>query len=76
MPASNLLKIWRSNTIAILLALPLSTSVAGQPMEEVAVIKAFTPDEKLQTSEVSEMLDADAMSIAGDSDVGAALYQR
>ena len=73
MPVSNLLKSWRSNTVAILLAMPLSTSVAGQQMEEVVVIKAFTPDEKLQTSEVSELLDADDMSIAGDSDIGAAL---
>ena len=73
MPVSNLSKSWRSNTVAILLAMPLSTSVAGQQMEEVVVIKAFTPDEKLQTSEVSELLDADDMSIAGDSDIGAAL---
>ena len=73
MPVSNLLKTWRTNTAAVFLALSVSTSAAGQQMEEVVVIKAFTPDEKLQTSEVSEVLDADAMSIAGDSDIGAAL---
>ena len=64
MPASNLLKIWRSNTVAVFLALSVIAPAGGQQMEEVVVIKAFTPDEKLQTSEVSEVLDADDMSIA------------
>ncbi|MGB5326398.1 MAG: TonB-dependent receptor plug domain-containing protein, partial [Pseudomonadales bacterium] len=44
-----------------------------QDVEEVLVSGSFIPDEKLDTSEVSEVMNADDMSIAGDSNIGDAL---
>lgn len=44
-----------------------------QVVEEVVVDAEYIPDEKLATSEVADLLDAETISIAGDSDLGGAL---
>ncbi len=45
----------------------------AQQVEEVIIQADYIPDEKLTTSEISDVLDAEDMSIAGDGDIGAAL---
>lgn len=50
-----------------------SRLVLAQPIEEVVVVANNIPDEKLATAEVAEVLDAEDISIAGDSNVGEAL---
>lgn len=42
-------------------------------ISEVVVYQEYIPDEKLQTAEISDVIDADAMGITGDSNVGEAL---
>ena len=42
-------------------------------MEEVVVLGQFVPDEKRDTSEISNVLDAEALSLLADSNVGDAL---
>lgn len=64
---------------SILMAITVSgclsfpASVSAQAMEEVVVTVDYIPDEKLQTSEVADILDAEDMSIAGDSNIGESL---
>ena len=65
--------------VGILMAIAVSglvfsqASVWAQQMEEVVVTVDYIPDEKLQTSEVADILDAEDMSIAGDSNIGESL---
>ncbi|GHF17262.1 TonB-dependent receptor [Kordiimonas sediminis] len=42
-------------------------------IEEVVVVGQYIPDEKRATSEISSVVDADAMSLTGDSDIAVAL---
>jgi len=51
----------------------LSAPCLAQPIEEVVIVAQYIPDEKLATAEVADLLDSEAMSIAGDSDLGGAL---
>lgn len=48
-------------------------SLAQEAIDEIQVIGRYIPDEKRSTSEIAEVLDADEISIAGDSDVAVAL---
>lgn len=50
-----------------------SHSLYAQTIEEVVVTIDFIPDEKLNTAEVAEVLDAEDLSISGDSNIGEAL---
>ncbi len=61
--------------VLVLSSTLLPVYVAAQPttIEEIHIVSDFIPDEKLETSEVADLLDADTMSIAGDSDLGGAL---
>jgi len=56
--------------IAVIGLLFFQTLVSAQQMEEVVVTVDYIPDEKLQSSEVADILDAEDMSIAGDSNIG------
>lgn len=61
-------------SVALFACLAISQAVAQSGEVEEVVIKAeYVPDEKLATSEVADLLDAETMSIAGDSDLGGAL---
>ena len=50
-----------------------ASMVRAQQIEEVIIQADYIPDEKLTTSEISDVIDAEDMSIAGDGDIGAAL---
>jgi hypothetical protein len=65
------LEFIRSTILILVFIMPLRLS--SQEIEEVIVTVDYIPDEKLQTAEVSDILDADDISIAGDSTVGDAL---
>lgn len=45
----------------------------AQEIEEVQITASYIPDEKLETAEVAELLDASDMSLTGDSNIGDAL---
>ncbi len=49
--------------------------IAGQPIEEMVVLGQFIPDEKRTTSEVSNVLDSEALSLLADTSVGDALLR-
>mgnify|MGYP001427036766 CR=1 FL=1 len=49
------------------------TDVANESIEEVRVLESFIPDEKRDTSEISNIIDAEDISVAGDSDAADAL---
>ena len=51
----------------------MNVNVAAPTMEEVVVLGQFVPDEKRTTSEVSSMLDQEALALLADSSVGDAL---
>ena len=61
---------YRLGHVIFLLFLP---TAFAQPIEEIIVTVDYIPDEKLQTAEVSDILDAEDISIAGDSNVGDSL---
>lgn len=61
---------YRLGHVIFLLFLP---AAFAQPIEEIIVTVDYIPDEKLQTAEVSDILDAEDISIAGDSNVGDSL---
>lgn len=44
-------------------------------VEEITVQGRYIPDEKRATSEIANVIDADAFSLAGDSDVAVALQR-
>lgn len=44
-------------------------------VEEITVVGRYIPDEKRATSEISNVLDAEAFSLAGDGDIGTALQR-
>lgn len=44
-------------------------------VEEITVVGRFIPDEKRATSEIANVLDAEAFSLAGDGDIGTALQR-
>lgn len=46
---------------------------ANEQVEEVIIVSDYIPDEKLETSEVADLLDAETIGIAGDSNIGEAL---
>ena len=48
-------------------------AIAAPPMEEVIVLGKFIPDEKRTTSEISNVLDEEALGLLADSSVGDAL---
>ena len=64
-------------TISLLLISPFfhtqETDVANESIEEVRVVESFIPDEKRDTSEISNVIDAEDISVAGDSDAADAL---
>lgn len=57
------------------LLMSVVTGLVAQELdvEEVTIVGEYIPDEKLETSEVSDILDAEDISIAGDSNIGEAL---
>ncbi len=60
--------------LAFLLILVAPSLIAQElDVEEVTIVGEYIPDEKLETSEVSDILDAEDISIAGDSNIGDAL---
>lgn len=64
--------ILKSLAVLFLSSIALNVIAQGE-VEEVLVEAEYIPDEKLATSEVADLLDAETMSIAGDSDLGGAL---
>lgn len=44
-------------------------------VEEITVVGRYIPDEKRATSEIANVLDAEAFSLAGDGDIGTALQR-
>ena len=64
-------------TISSLLVSTISyaqeTDVASESIEEVRVLESFIPDEKRDTSEISNVINAEDISVAGDSDAADAL---
>ena len=58
-------------TIALLALFPGLTF--AQDIDEVQVIGVFIPDEKRNTSEISNVLEAEDFSLAGDTDIAVAL---
>ncbi|MDE0271672.1 MAG: Plug domain-containing protein, partial [Gammaproteobacteria bacterium] len=48
-------------------------AISAGPIEEVVVLGKFIPDEKRTTSEVSNVLDTEALSLLADTSVGDAL---
>ncbi|WP_262696251.1 TonB-dependent receptor domain-containing protein [Kordiimonas aquimaris] len=50
-------------------------ALQGLDVEEITVIGRYIPDEKRATSEISNILDAEAFTLAGDGDVGSALQR-
>ncbi len=58
--------------VGAIVATPTAHAQADD-IEEVVIQAEYVPDEKLATSEVADLLDAETMSIAGDSDLGGAL---
>ena len=64
-------------TISSLLVSTISyaqeTDVASESIEEVVISESFIPDEKRDTSEISNVIDAEDISVAGDSDAADAL---
>ena len=59
--------------IALLLAMAGKVLAQGGEVEEVVVSAEYIPDEKLATAQIADILDADDISITGDSNVGEAL---
>ncbi len=59
--------------LAVMTVLFVSCPSMGQEIEEVVITVDFRPDEKLQTAEVSDILSAEDITVAGDSNVGDAL---
>ena len=57
--------------IALLASFPALTN--AQDIDEVQVIGVFIPDEKRNTSEISNVLESEDFSLAGDSDIAVAL---
>ena len=64
-------------TISSLLVSTISyaqeTDVASESIEEVVISESFIPDEKRDTSEISNVINAEDISVAGDSDAADAL---
>ena len=64
-------------TISSLLVSTISyaqeTDVASESIEEVVIVESFIPDEKRDTSEISNVINAEDISVAGDSDAADAL---
>ena len=56
---------------ALLVSFPALTN--AQDIDEIQVIGVFIPDEKRNTSEISNVLEAEDFSLAGDSDIAVAL---
>jgi outer membrane receptor protein involved in Fe transport len=52
-----------------------STPPTPSDVEEITVLGRFIPDEKRATSEIANVLDAEAFALAGDSDVAVALQR-
>lgn len=50
-------------------------ALQGLDVEEITVIGRYIPDEKRATSEISNILDAEAFTLAGDGDVAVALQR-
>ena len=60
--------------LLLLLLIPLISAQENQEqIEEVKVSVSFIPDEKRDTSEISSVISAEAISIAGDSEASDAL---
>ena len=60
--------------LLLLLLIPLISAQENQEqIEEVKVSVSFIPDEKRDTSEISSVITAEAISIAGDSEASDAL---
>ena len=74
----NLKHILLASTVLLLPAEAFAQEDAAQPqddIEEITVLGQFIPDEKRATSEISNVLDAEAFSLAGDGDVATGLQR-
>lgn len=68
-----------ASTVVLLPSNVIAQEANDQPVpsdvEEITVLGRFIPDEKRATSEISNVLDAEAFALAGDSDVAVALQR-
>ena len=62
-----------SSLLISIISYAQETDVASESVEEVRVVESFIPDEKRDTSEISNVIDAEDISVAGDSDAADAL---
>ena len=62
-----------SSLLISIISYAQETDVASESIEEVRVVESFIPDEKRDTSEISNVIDAEDISVAGDSDAADAL---
>ena len=62
-----------SSLLISIISYAQETDVTSESIEEVRVVESFIPDEKRDTSEISNVIDAEDISVAGDSDAADAL---